>query len=106
MCIYTLHIYYMLHLYISYTGLLGAEELLRVISQAQLDLKTVSREDLKWSDLRRDTDVAIIELGHHLAREKQKQLEIISGSVGMVVEPQDVTEERADLGGEVDVPGV
>ena len=96
----------MLHIYISYTGLLGAEELLRVISQAQLDLKTVSREDLKWSDLRRDTDVAIIELGHHLAREKQKKLEIISGSVGMVVEPQDVIEERADLGGEFDVSGV
>ena len=47
-------------------GLLGPEELLRVIAQAQADLKTVARDDLKWADLRRDIDVALIELGRAL----------------------------------------
>ena len=47
-------------------GLLGPEELLRVIAQAQADLKTVARDDLKWADLRRDIDVAVIELARAL----------------------------------------
>jgi hypothetical protein len=38
-----------------------------VIAQAQLDLKAVPRDDLKWVDLRRDTEVAIIELARALS---------------------------------------
>ena len=38
-----------------------------MIAQAQLDLKAVPRDDLKWVDLRRDTEVAIIELARALS---------------------------------------
>ena len=44
-----------------------------MIAQAQLDLKAVPRDDLKWVDLRRDTEVAIIELARALSTANSQQ---------------------------------
>ena len=54
-------------------GLLGPEELLRVIEQSQLDLQHVARDDLKWADLRRDRDVAVMELGRFLEQQRKQE---------------------------------